>query len=383
MASAATITRLADQPISKTGSDHSHIPALDGLRGVAILLVLLNHALGVPLSHHIGLRSILGNVVSSTGYGVQLFFVLSGFLITGILLDSKKSDHYFVNFFARRILRIFPLYYGTIFVFWLVARFYGFVGGDLFVHRLPWLLTYTSNILITLRNDWSFIFGTHSLGHFWSLAVEEQFYFIWPAIVLWTSPRTLKKICLCGIGLGFASRAFLLCAKQNLLGSIVFLPCQVDALAMGALLAILVRERQEILAKMAWPTIALAGAVWLASCVEMDLLLTAGMSAFSLMSAGLLIICVFHPRASLFAIKPLRLFGKYSYAIYVLHVIILPFILPLKPSLTLLPFTLLFIALSLCAGWLSWHLYEVHFLKLKRFFPSGRPVTWKPGGTPI
>ncbi len=355
-----------------------HIPSLDGLRGIAILLVMLNHAIGLPLVHYGGARSILSNMVASTGYGVQLFFVLSGFLISGILLDSRGTDGYFKNFYVRRMLRIFPLYYGTIFAFYCIARFIGFEGGQLFFHRLPWLLTYTSNVLITLRHDWSFVFGTHSLGHFWSLAVEEQFYLLWPAVVLWSSTRSLKRICLAAIALGYVSRTLLLYPGHNLLGAIVFLPCQVDALAIGALLALLVREDEATVAACALPATLLCGAIWLGSCAEMDLLLTAGMTAFSIMSAGLLALCLYTQWSLVVGNVVLRQFGKYSYAIYVFHVIILPFVFPAKAFLGLALFTLLFIATSFLAGWLSWHLFEVHFLRLKRFFPTGSAVSWTP-----
>src|SRR6185369_6751739 len=105
--------------------------------GLAILLVLLNHSLSPSLSPFNGLRSVYRNILGSTGFGVQLFFVLSGFLITGILLDSKGAEKYYLNFYGRRTLRIFPLYYGTILAFLVVAWLHGFEGDKLFLHRLP------------------------------------------------------------------------------------------------------------------------------------------------------------------------------------------------------------------------------------------------------
>jgi peptidoglycan/LPS O-acetylase OafA/YrhL len=364
--------------MSSRKAEIAHIPALDGLRGLAIILVLLNHTFGQGLVHFEGKASLFDNVLASTGYGVQLFFALSGFLITGILLDSKTSANYFRNFYIRRILRIFPLYYGILFAFVAVALVHGFQDDALFFHRLPWLVTYTSNVLITLRNDWSFIFGSHSLSHFWSLAVEEQFYFIWPAVVFFASARLLKQVALAAIALGFAARTYLLYVKANLLGALVFLPCQVDALAMGAFVALLVREDEALASRLGWPLAALAGALWLASCLEMNQLITVGMTAFSLMSAGLLLFCLYNPWGSVFSNRMLRSFGKYSYAIYVLHVIILPFVIALKPVVGLALFTGIFVGLSYVGGWTSWHLYEVHFLRLKRFFPSGSPIPWQP-----
>jgi peptidoglycan/LPS O-acetylase OafA/YrhL len=308
-----------------------------------------------------------------------LFFVLSGFLITGILLDSKGDPNYYINFYGRRVLRIFPLYYGTIVIFWVACLFHGFGGDDtLFLNRLPWLLTYTTNIRITLHNDWSFIFNGHSLGHFWSLAVEEQFYLIWPIIVLRCSTGVLKHICLVAIVGGFVARMVWLYGFHNTLGSVVFLPCQSDALAMGALLAVLVREREQLVAALAWP-LALAGAaIWMATLLDGNALITAGFSGFAMMSVGTLALCLYHPISKWFANPVLRAFGKYSYGIYVLHVIILPFVLPLEEKLGGVVFVFFFIPLTFCAGWLSWHLFEAHFLKLKRFFPTSLNRTWTP-----
>ena len=356
-----------------------HFPALDGLRGIAILLVLIRHSLQeYELGPFQNWRSLVYNVICSTGWGVVLFFVLSGFLITGILLDSKQSPHYYRSFFGRRIVRIFPLYYGTIAAFWLMARFHGFYGDQLFFHRLPWLLTYTSNVLITLRRDWSFIFGRNSLGHFWSLAVEEQFYLFWPTVVLWSSTRTLRRICLAAVPLAFAVRVLLLHGMKDPLGAIVFLPSQVDALALGAYVAILVREQEEFAARIAWDLVSIGGLIWAVSCFDGNLVLTSGISGFAVLSAGLLVVCLYRRPAAWISNPVLRAYGKYSYGIYVLHVILLPYIVFLKGPLGRVGYTLFVMMVSFVAAWLSWHLYEVHFLRLKRFFPSDSSKAWHP-----
>lgn len=222
-----------------------HIPALDGIRGIAILLVLLNHSAGFSLVPFEGWESLFTNVVSSTGLGVQLFFVLSGFLITGLLLDAKGSPRYFSSFYGRRALRILPLYYGTIILFALYLHFRGSGYEVIFHERLPWLLTFTQNVLITVRQEWSFVFGRYSLGHFWSLAVEEQFYLIWPVVVLWCSARTLERICFFLIPVALVMRIGFVWGEDNILGAFVFLPCAMDSLAMGAVVAVLVREKRR------------------------------------------------------------------------------------------------------------------------------------------
>src|SRR5215469_18085954 len=144
----------------------------------------------VMVLHFVGLRTpyTLGQrvVVKAAGYGVlgvDLFFVLSGFLITGLLLDSKGEPHAYRNFYARRILRILPLYYGVLVVCFLPLPL---------VIRLPpwfeavrdhqvWLWTFTSNVFIALHGSWA---ALTYLSHFWSLAIEEHYYLLWPWIVL-------------------------------------------------------------------------------------------------------------------------------------------------------------------------------------------------------
>src|SRR5206468_651405 len=152
------------------------------LRGLAILLVIAFHTLRVTGKE--GLIGRFGAAIQDSGWiGVDLFFVLSGFLITGILLDSLGKPGYFRNFFARRTLRIFPLYYAVLTVsLFLVPALIGLQRLPELYHRLLenqlWLWTYAANYLQAT--------GRHTLpgfGHFWSLAIEEQFYLLWPFVV--------------------------------------------------------------------------------------------------------------------------------------------------------------------------------------------------------
>ena len=155
-----------------------HVPALDGLRGAAILLVLLHHLINGDLPVH----SLVGRTafaIPRCGWaGVDLFFVLSGFLITGILLDQRGLPGYFRVFYARRALRIFPLYYGVlIIVFAILPHIRAFPQDGLRWLRPEqiWFWTYTSNIRSAATGT---IFNAPylMLNHFWSLAIEEQFY---------------------------------------------------------------------------------------------------------------------------------------------------------------------------------------------------------------
>ncbi len=152
------------------------LPALDGIRGLAIIWVVLHNTTDLlPPALH-GASHVLAFLVHLGWIGVGLFFALSGFLITGSLLDTQRASNYFHVFYARRALRILPLYYTVLILLLIIAPA---------LHNGPTLLRATLPEQLSL---WLFIVNwTHSapygFGHFWSLAVEEQFYIFWPFIV--------------------------------------------------------------------------------------------------------------------------------------------------------------------------------------------------------
>ncbi|NTV05210.1 MAG: acyltransferase [Chlorobiaceae bacterium] len=171
---------------------------LDGVRGLAILMVIFSHFDYGPLLHNKNmlLELFLSKLEMIGDTGVDLFFLLSGYLITTILLESKAKpvNEYLKNFYARRFLRIFPLYYLVLFFLFILLPFFikydqpakQILENQLFV----WL--YLSNLPgIVINWDSSSLFW---LGHFWSLAVEEQFYLIWPLIVYFSDNKSLKFI---------------------------------------------------------------------------------------------------------------------------------------------------------------------------------------------
>jgi peptidoglycan/LPS O-acetylase OafA/YrhL len=151
-----------------------HIPALDGLRGVAILLVLFYHLFNV---------GIFKGWFNYGWIGVDLFFVLSGFLITSILLKSKGKPDYFKNFYLNRALRILPLYFGVLLIFAFIAPY--FTPTKWFVSDQVYFWTFTQGYLILKGQN------TDPLFHLWSLAIEEQFYLVWPFIILILRPKQL------------------------------------------------------------------------------------------------------------------------------------------------------------------------------------------------
>jgi peptidoglycan/LPS O-acetylase OafA/YrhL len=205
-----------------------HMTQLDGLRGFAALAVVFAHNGNQTVSVALDLGH----------FGIKLFFVLSGFLITGILLKARAEAairdqsrrNVLLVFYVRRFLRIFPLYY-------LVLL--GCAAADMPRVRddLPWHLTYTTNLLFALRGDWS-----TSLGHFWTLSIEEQFYLVWPAIILFVPARFLKAVVFGVIIVGPLSRACLVAATGNTVTSTFVTFSCMDSLGMGAMLAILGRD---------------------------------------------------------------------------------------------------------------------------------------------
>jgi peptidoglycan/LPS O-acetylase OafA/YrhL len=200
-----------------------HIPSLNGLRGIAVLLVVLYHW-GLPPVPAI---PFLDSILPDGRFGVNVFFVLSGFLISSILLIEKdrKEDNkkIIINFYIRRLLRICPIYYLTIFVLY-------FCNLPGFNKNLPFYLTYTENFNVFLTKEWD------KFSHSWSLAVEEQFYLIWPFIIVFSKKEHLLKVLIFIIFLG---PVFSLFQARFLygIGEYVLTPTCFDSFGIGALLA--------------------------------------------------------------------------------------------------------------------------------------------------
>jgi peptidoglycan/LPS O-acetylase OafA/YrhL len=357
-----------------------HIPALDGLRGVAILLVIPHNA-DVFSNSAAWLWPVA--ILAHAGWlGVQLFFVLSGFLITRNLLDSRGAPNYLRAFFGRRVLRIFPLYFGTLFVaLVLIPHVVQLSPGALASHRNQvWLWTFTLN--------WAAPFGADVSGfsHFWSLAVEEQFYLFWPFVVMAAAGTRLFRICIAVAGLAVVSRVVMhLCgATPDMLYT--FTNCRMDALALGAAVAVIggsanwrswiAAHRQGLLIAIFGVLLVTAGFSHLYSVFDPRTLLV-GQTTIAA-SFALLVACLAarppgkHRLDGMLEMKWLRTVGRYSYAMYVFHLPILTALggaiwaaVAFSGSARPLLFAFMAIVLSFIAGWLSWHLVEKHFLRLK------------------
>jgi peptidoglycan/LPS O-acetylase OafA/YrhL len=339
------------------------MPQLDAVRGIAILLVMfVNTSEKYPQLH---LQPIVGN-----GWmGVDLFFVLSGFLITGILLEARDAPHYFKNFYARRALRILPLYYAILlFMFVAVPFLRPSEAHTVFAKSSPiWAYpVFLQNFLIAVPT-----MAAGPLGTTWSLAIEEQFYLVWPLVVRFCRPAILRRMTATMI-LCTAPFTYFLWKHGVLIYSNVF--CRQVGLMAGALLALMLHSsglQPGKYVKPAWILfpVALAmafgsealGARWLA------------FTMVALAAAAFLLLALYSQQAWLQAglrNRFLRYTGKISYGLYLLHKI--PVDLAQTFHLERHPAMLLPVAFagSYALAALSWTLLERPFLRLKRFFPE-------------
>ena len=391
------------EPVSLLASSAVHLPALDGLRGIAILMTMVLHFGSSEVHDGLAQSGVAGRLwatlANQGGAGVDLFFVLSGFLVTRILLDTRGRPGFLRNFYMRRVVRIFPLYYLTLL---LVFALY----LPLLAPRDPqtqqlagdqlWLWTYLPNVPAAFA-------GTRwrgaglELHHFWSLAVEEHFYLAWPLLVLWLPRRTLLLACaaLCAMAVGTK----LLLLRGGLEDAVYQLTIsRCDGLALGAAAAILAWRTgpRAPLVRAARPLLLGAGGLivvwaalsdrhpwlWWTPALTHTIygLFFLGVLALVLTAApgGLLGRCLRHPL--------LLAFGRLSYGLYVFHVLLRPALQALLPMSSLqklvgspLAAVLCFLIISTAAcyglAWVSFHQFEKRFLSLKRHFSDKASVT--------
>jgi peptidoglycan/LPS O-acetylase OafA/YrhL len=371
-------------------------PALDGLRAVAFLMVFFQHYCALPWGWT----------------GVNIFFVLSGFLITGILFDSRKDSHRARNFYIRRILRIFPLYYGVFFVVLVLDpifhwrwSFYWLAWPLYLANFLPFIsqtvLTDGSSVQLAA---WAWLRPALIpglvlfLGHFWSLCVEEQFYFAWPWIVfrmrgrralVWTCGLVVAIVPLLRVLVEHTAPAWML--QAGLLDRAT--PCQIDSLLLGGLVALLLRgpHRKQLfeigkivtlLATCAAGFVLAFGIAhsypnWRDGYPYPSWTYTWGLTFIDLFAAGV-ILCSLRPSGLILrflSLRPLRWIGRISYGAYVIHGIFgriywaavkaagihFPFV---AKHFTIF-YCLLGLTCTLVLSWLSFECFEKRFLNLK------------------
>lgn len=366
-----------------------HNPALDGIRGLAILCVLGHHLVYINLVKQAPLYIWARALRDSLWCGVDVFFALSGFLITGILIRTLDAPGYFRNFYGRRTLRIFPLYY-------LVLLIVLACTGWLHIHwgnQLWRLLTYTNHPFPPLNaSQWSFYFGGYvSLVNFWSLHIEEQFYFVWPFLVfLFRQPRRLAVVAGVFSLFSIVLRIVLASRGAPYIGLYSSLASRADSLLIGALLAILLYTNIRHRILKAAPVLLAAFSVVLAVMFFLHrgllwetaspTIFSLQFTAISLCTTSLIAVCLDNtsPVAHLFSNRLLRFFGKYSYGMYIYHSILpmfymsafLGLIAPLAPhpALQHLLVTLVELTTTILVSVLSYDFFESRFLHLKRFF---------------
>ena len=297
---------------------------------MAVLLVMLVHLGGGAQSHFLPVR-LVGMGIKTGWTGVMLFFVLSGFLISGILWDSRGTAHWWRNFYMRRVLRIFPLYY---FALLLVLAGAAWTGTLRLCLSQIWVFgLYLQNVPSLLKTAEA-LASPVPLGHFWSLAVEEQFYLVWPFLLLgMKNLRQAKVLCLTVFVLSAVFRFVVWTMYPESFGNIQFLPTHAGELAAGGYLAMSLREgswrRLERWAPVAM-TASLAGFVAV-SYETHDLrgisqaAMFYGLPCLTVFYAGLLVQSmgtgIWNRIASM---RWLRWVGGISYGLYVYHVILLP-----------------------------------------------------------
>ena len=320
-----------------------HLPRLDGVRGLAILSVFFLHVL------HISFFS-----------GVDLFFVLSGFLITNVLLEGKRKDRsrLFRNFYERRAKRILPSYFLTL----LVASM--FAGWSWLRHW--YLYVFLANLIIPLHISYPAIFPP-----LWSLAVEEQFYLLWPIAVYFLSTRHLKHVSLMILVCAPLFRGVFQFSDQWPIYMLT--PFRMDLIAAGALLGLIWRDKPQLISKygsalgIVFILAGLSGLVILGN-FHLALYTNSRLSNVTVYEAsliecvGIMLLALGDRGAGWMAFSPLRFIGKISYTMYLVHVGI---IFLLGPRLHGLPLAAVALAITVAYASASWFLMERHLLHHK------------------
>jgi peptidoglycan/LPS O-acetylase OafA/YrhL len=375
---------------------NQRVPELDGLRGTAILMVVVYHYFQLTLITIPGTWAArLQSAIALGWTGVDLFFVLSGFLIGGILLDARHATNYFQVFYLRRFYRIIPLYVMAITLFPFLANVLDCtwlrIGGT----SIPWYAywTFTQNCWMAHTER----FGVGTLAITWSLAIEEQFYLTLPFLVRAFTTEQLNRVVRLGIylapllriGLGFKY-------QHNWLAPFALMPCRADALLLGVLAALFIRDevwKKRLQSKAFGPIVAVLAVGPVIFTIftpspDNPIMQSFGYSWMALFYAGVLLYAVSRPVSALSRLLRtpwLMWLGGLAYGVYLLHQTVLglvfgalwhqePFINGGYSLLT----TLLAVAITLALAALSWQFFEKPFLDQNkasyRHCPTERPL---------
>lgn len=366
-----------------TARSTGYLKQLDTVRTLAVAMVIATH--WAPQATAFWFNG---------GLGVKIFFVISGFLITGILLDARRKAAQagsgeigvLKSFYARRFLRIFPLFYATLLLTFLL-------GVPTVREFLWWLIPYMANVLLALRGAWM-----GGIAHFWSLSVEEQFYLVWPVLMLFTPRRLLLPLIVSAIVFAplFRLAFFLQGINDITTGVLPF--ASLDTLGLGALLAFLWQARESEAGGTAHTVLCAASIAGFIGFLVLHIVSWwRGVPAFcswimtvtdALTAFGVVWLTVRGwrgPMGWLMNSRPLVYLGRISYGLYILHpfmpeiVVRLLHALRLPSVARLGPLSLLILNLTalIAACSLSWHFFEKKLNDLKRFFPYVSPPARK------
>jgi peptidoglycan/LPS O-acetylase OafA/YrhL len=365
-------------------SSMEKIVPLDGLRGLAILLVLFHHSVVhspytfSPAAAHV-LFHYLGEEASC---GVDLFFALSGFLITRILIHARSYNEYYRTFYIRRFLRIFPIYYAFLVGILLLSTILRYVNRPILFESLRGQYGLLVSLFAYLSNFWMFFvpgLDNVLVAQAWSLSIEEQFYLSWPAIVKHFSLKVLILILSILPIACLIVRYFLIASGHSIWQIRIFTFGRLDALGDGALLCILLTCYKARFLKWRLSGFAVLFVsfiyYWYMVIFQHGLLSLWGHLLMPFICTVAVYLVVTAPTnsltARLFSTRVLVAFGKYSYSIYLLHMLVLCAILPLFGTSSTHIFAkciMIFITLSslmLVVGALVFKYYEQYFLGLK------------------
>lgn len=345
-------------------SKATHIPSLDGVRGIAILLIVFLHGVGDLRGLTVAEETFI-EIAKYGWIGVDLFFVLSGFLITRILLDQRGRPGYFRRFYWRRALRIFPLFYFAIITTLIVIPSIG--GKRLYTTAIWQHCLYVMNLVPGART----VFPGVNTGHFWSLCVEEHFYLVWPAVVLLAGRKRLPVVCAVLLISSVVLRRILPFYDLGEGFLLKFTPTRFDGLVVGSAMA-----------AGAIPTTVkiLAGLYPMALFVVPEIEFALRPDVACLLSAVVVQSAIkYSPSWLCDGVLPVL--GKYSYGIYVWHFL---FAQSTVMAVTVLATNLGFwtacafgvssmLGSGLCMAFASYHLLERPFLAMKSIRSSPAP----------
>jgi peptidoglycan/LPS O-acetylase OafA/YrhL len=347
-------------------ANRPYYPALDGLRGLAILLVVFYHNFGFVNYFFFG------------WLGVDLFFVLSGFLITDILLKTRNDPHYLKNFYGRRILRIFPIYYLILIIFLFIIPSFtpSLINVDYYKSHQVWLWFYLQN--------WLYIFkpvppDALGLSHLWSLAVEEQFYLLWPFVILLIGKaKPLFFLMLSLLFIVMATRFLVwLYHIEKIAYFNLYTFSRIDGICIGSMLALLSQFNSRLLQKnTAFVVFTLAGLNFIfyffnqAYSFTFPFLAIVGYTTFAAVFGILVNEAVNNNKIVdlMFNNWFMKFFGRISYGLYIFH---WPVYLMMRHSMPGLPNILISIMATISAimmSWLSFEFFESKILRLKSRF---------------